>query len=434
MKKPAANLIAKISRDKFFQASFWVFLGTGFLSFGNYLYHFLMGRMLEVSLYGALQSIISVLYILSVPTLTMTLVIVKYVSAHKGRGEYDMIQNLYSFAISKLLLYGSIVLGILVAASPLIQSFLHLPSLFLALLLPVSFFINLFYLLNKSMLQGLSSFFKFSVLNFLEASAKIFFAVLLVYLGFKVEGAYGAIVLSIIAALIISTVYLRGVVKAGVNLRAKYVQAGELLKFALPTFVTSLSLISLFTTDVILARHFFPGVESGYYSALSVLGKIVYFAASPIVLVLFPMISENHARGESYHRLLKLGALFTFLVTGFVTAVYFLIPEFMVLTLFGEKYLEISGLLGMFGVFIALLSLAGLFANFYLSINKTFPSYIILSAAVLQIILLFIYNETLAEIIWVSITVTFLLLISLLLYYPRAKFANKKNIHNSSGV
>ena len=395
------------------------------MSFGNYLYHFLMGRMLGVALYGALESIISALYILSVPTLTMTLVIVKFVSSHKGKGEHELVQSLYSFAASKLLFYGAIVLGVLVIASPLIQSFLHLPSLSLAFLLPVSFFINLFYFLNKSILQGLSSFFKFSVLNFTEAIVKILFAVSLVYLGFRVEGAYGAIVLSIAVALFVSYFYLKGVVKIGLNRKAKYVHTGDLLKFALPTFITSLALTSLFTIDVILARHFFPGVESGFYSALSILGKIVYFAVSPIVLVLFPMISEHHARGESYQRLLVLGIVFTFLISGFITLVYFLTPSFMVLTLFGDKYLAITNMLGIFAVFVALLSLAGLLANFYLSIHKTTPSYIVAAGAILQIIFIFIYHKTLSEIIWVSLIATFLLLISLLLYYPRAK--NAKN-------
>ena len=424
MRKLTASLISKIAKDQFLSATFWVFLGTGLMSFGNYLYHFLMGRMLGISLYGALESIISVLYIISVPSLTMTLVIVKFVSSHKGKGEHALVQSLYSFVLGKLMLYGSIALGILVLASPFIQSFLHLPSLLLALLLPVSFFINLFYFLNKSILQGLSSFFKFSVLNFIEAIVKILSAVVLVYLGFKVEGAYGAFVLSIAAALIISRIYIKDIVKTIVTKKATYPYVADLLKFSIPTFVTSLALISLFTTDVILARHFFPGVESGYYAALSVLGKIVYFAVSPIVLVLFPMISEHHARGESYKRLLVLGTIFTLLISALITLIYFFAPEVMILALFGEKYLSIANMLGIFAVFVALLSLAGLFANFYLSIHKTSPSYIVAAAAVFQIILIFLFHKNLAEIIWVSIIITFLLLISLLLYYPHA--ASKK--------
>lgn len=420
MGKLTASLISKIVKDQFFSATFWVFLSTSFMSFGNYLYHFLMGRMLGISLYGALESIISALYILSVPTLTMTLVIVKFVSRHKGRGEHALVQGLYSFILNKLLIYGSIFLAILIVASPFVKSFLHLPSIWLALLLPLSIFVNLFYFLNKSILQGLSSFFKFSVLNLIEAIVKVFFAVILVYLGFRVEGAYGAVVMSILIVLIVSFIYIKGVVKVGISAKTNYVHAGDLLKFALPTFITSLALISLFTTDVILARHFFPGIESGYYSALSVLGKIVYFAVSPVVLVLFPMISEYHARGESYKRALFLGVLFTLLLSGFITLIYFFVPEFMILMLFGERYLAIANMLGIFAVFVALLSLVGLFANFYLSIYETSPSYIVAVGAILQIILIFLYHNNLSEIIWVSIIITFLLLIFLLLYYPHA--------------
>lgn len=414
-------LVKKIISDKFLSATFWVFLGAGVMNIGNYLYHLLMGRMLGVSLYGALESMISALYILSVPTLTMTLVIVKFVSSHKGRGEHALISGLYNYILNKLLIYGSIILIILLIASPYIQSFLHLPSILLAFLLPLSFFINLFYFLNKSILQGISSFFKFSVLNFLESIVKVFFAILLVYLGFRVEGAYGAVVVSIILALLVSVFYIKGVVKIGIARGSNYLHGRDLLKFSLPTFITSLALTSIFTTDVILARHFFPGVESGYYSALSVLGKIVYFAVSPIVLVLFPLISEHHARGQSYSRFLILGTAFTLLISGFITLIYFSAPEFMIMLLYGEKYLSIAGMLGIFAVFIALLSLAGLFANFYLSILRTTPSYIVATAAILQIVLIFLFHKNLSEIIWVSIIITFLLLIVLLLYYPRVK-------------
>lgn len=421
MKKLTARLISKIVKDQFLSATFWMFLGIGFMNVGNYLYHLLMGRMLGVSLYGALESIISALYILSVPTLTLNLVIVKYVSSYKGRGEHESIYGLYNYILRRLLIFGLLISIIFVIISPLVQTFLHLPSITLALLLPLGFFLNLFYFLNKSLLQGMSSFFKLSLLNFIEALVKLFFAILLVYLGFKVEGAYGAAVISIILASVVSFFYIKDIVKIHLVHAVEYLHGRDLLKFSLPTFITSLSLISIFTTDVILARHFFPGAGSGYYSALSVLGKIVYFAAAPIVLVLFPMISEYHAKGESYERLLVLGTSFTLIIAGFITLVFFLAPEFMVLLLFGTKYLVIANMLGLFGIFISLLSLSSLFANFYLSIHRTSPSFIVGGAAILQIILIILYHKTLGEIIWVSVITAFLLLFTLLLYYPHAK-------------
>lgn len=421
MKKLTTKIISKIVKDKFLSAAFWMFLGAGFMNVGNYLYHLLMARMLGVSLYGALESIISALYIISVPTLTINLVIVKYVSSHKGRREHELIGSLYSYVLKKLLFFGSLIFMVLLATSGVIKSFLHLPSSILVILLALSFFINLFYFLNKSMLQGVSSFFKLSVLNFFESFIKVSLAVLLVYLGFKAEGAYAAIIISIIIPLFFSYIYIKDIVRAQSSIQQKYLYARDLLKFSLPTFLTSFALISMFTTDVILVRHFFPGAASGYYSALSVLGKIIYFAVSPIVLVLFPMISEHHAKGESFQRILILGTVITFAFSFLITLIFFFAPESMILLLFGKRYLLIANMLGLFGIFVSLLSLVSLFANFYLSIHKTFPSYMVGFAAIMQVILISIFHKNLFEIIFVSLGITFLLLISLLLYYPRAK-------------
>ncbi len=417
MRKFMGNLISKIMKDQFFSATFWVFLGTGFLNFGNYLYHLLMGRMLGVALYGALESMISVLYILSVPTITLTLVIVKFVSSFKGKGEYSSISDFYNYILEKLILYGSILLIVLILISPLVKSFLHLPSLLLALLLPISFFFNLIYSLNKSILQGLSSFFKFSILSFAETVVKVIFAIFLVYMGFKVEGAYAAIILSIILSLFLSHFYIKNTLKIGFKRSRGLIHKKELLEFTLPTFVTTLSLTSLFTTDVVLVRHFFPGAESGYYSALSVLGKIIYFASYPVVLVIFPIISEYHSRGEKYTRFLFLGFSLILLISLFITSIYFLAPDFMVSILFGEKYFRIASLLGIFGIFITLYSLCVLLSNFYLSIHKTKTSLLICFAAILQIILIYLFHQNLSQVIWISIFTTFLLLILLLIYY-----------------
>src|SRR5688572_28322626 len=129
------KLLNKVKSNSFISASFWVFLGTGFLNFGNYLYHLLMGRMLGPDKYGALEGAISLLYILFVPTITLSLVVVKYVAEYLGKKDKEDIQNLYNYLFSRILVYGSIITIVLLAASPFISSFLHLPSINIAILL-----------------------------------------------------------------------------------------------------------------------------------------------------------------------------------------------------------------------------------------------------------------------------------------------------------
>jgi len=416
------GLFKKTFANKFLSATIWVFLGTGFLNFGNYFYHLLMGRMLGVSLYGALESLISLLYILFVPTLALTFIIVKFVSRYKGKADYESVSSFYNFLLGKILIFGAITCGILLILSPFLKNFLHLSSVFLVFMLIITFFINLVYVLNKSTIQGLSSFANFTILSFIETGVKLLLGILLVYLGYKVEGAFGAIGIGLLLALVVSLVLIKKVSKFDFSLNRDFAHKKDLLKFAFPTFITTLALTSMFTTDVILVRHFLSSSNSGYYSALSVLGKIIYFAASPIVLVIFPMASENHAKGEKYTKFLLWGFLITLFICSLITLIYFTESKLMISALFGLKYIAISQYLGLFAIFISLYTLCSLFANFYLSIHKTITSIPVGFASILQILLIIFFHQSIAQVIWVSIVVEFLLLIFLLLYYPRAKY------------
>lgn len=415
------KLLNKVKSNNFISASFWVFLGTGFLNFGNYLYHFLTGRMLGPVQYGALEGVISLLYILFVPTVTLSLVVVKYVAEYLGKKEKNEIQLLYDYLLSKLFIYGSIFTIILLIASPFITSFLHLPTVNIAVLLAITFFVNLFYILNKSVLQGMTNFFKFSFLNFIETFIKLLFGVGLVYLGFAANGAFAGIGLGLLMAFLISYVFLKGEIKQKLKLKVDFKRKNEIFKFAIPTFITTLALTSFFTTDVILVRHFFHGAESGFYSALSVLGKVIYFAGAPVILVVFPLASEYYAKGERYEKFLYQGLGVIISICVVITSLYFAFPRFVVSLLFTPEYAPIAELLGVFAVFISIYTICALIANFYLSIHKTTSSYFVAAAAILQIVLINYFHKNLSEVIWMSTLSCIVLLISLLLYYPHAK-------------
>src|SRR3990167_10117453 len=103
--------------------------GNGFFNAGNYFYHLLMGRMLGPESYGVLESTISFLYILSVPFMTLTLIIVKFVSAYKGKQDYKSISGFYFYLRKNLFIFGLIATLIILLLSPIIISLLHLPSI-----------------------------------------------------------------------------------------------------------------------------------------------------------------------------------------------------------------------------------------------------------------------------------------------------------------
>jgi O-antigen/teichoic acid export membrane protein len=267
----------------------------------------------------------------------------------------------------------------------------------------------------------MTKFFKFSFLSVVDTFIKLMFAVILVYIGLSTIGGFAGIGVGLLVGLVISWGFLKGNVKGNFSLKSDFKEKKVLLNFAIPTFITTLALTSFFTTDIILVRYFFGAVESGLYSSLSVLGKIIYFASSPVTLVVFPLASEYYAKKLNYQKIFIQGLCVVLIICSIITAAYFVVPDLMMSALFGNDYSAITPLMGPFAVFISIYTVCALFANFYLSIHKTAVSYIVSLAAVLQITLICFFHKDLLEIIWVSILSCVVLLISLLLYYPHAK-------------
>lgn len=411
-------MIKKIVNSEFFKASFWVFLATGVLNVGNYFYHLIMGRMLGPESYGVLESVISLFYIISIPFVPLTLVIVKFVSAYKGKQDKVGIASFYNYMRNKVLFYGLITTFILLILSPVIMSFLHLSNIYFPIFISLGFLIGLLAMLVKGTLQGIFNFFALFVANTVEIVSKLVIAIVLVYFGFKALGAIFAVVASFFMGFIIAFYFLK---KEKFAESKNFIGGKEIFKYSVPVFLTSLGLTSLFTTDIILVRNLFSGVDSGYYAALSVLGKIIFFGTFPVTMVLFPLVSERHAASKDYKNLLLISTILTVLIAGLIVSIYYLFPEMMVNLLFGEKFIKIAPLLAIFGVFIAIYSLSSLLANFYLSIHKTKVSIPVVFASVLQILLISVFHGSLLEVIYMSIISAAFLLLFLIIYYPFAK-------------
>lgn len=412
------NNILRIALDtisnSFFKATVWVFIGTGVMNIGNYLFHLLMGRLLGPIEYGVIESVIAFSYLLSVPLMTLNLIIVKHISSYKGNNDYESIASFYNFIKRLFLRQGLFLCIILVLVSPFITSFLHLSSNILSILLVAFVFVGLFSGLGKGTLQGMSNFFGMAIVNTVEAVTKITIAVILVVAGLKSQGGLFGIVVASALAYGASTLFLKQITKQKIKPFADKHLVG---KYTIPTFLTTLSITSLFSTDILLARHFLGPQQAGFYAALSILGKVVFFAVSPVSLVMFPFISERNARGEKYTRILFGSLGLTIVGSACVVILYYLFPDIVVSLLFGKSFVRIASYVWLFGVFIAIYSVCYLLANFFLSIRKTIPSYLIAGAAILQIIGIYLFHNGISEIIMVSIIITFLLLISLLLYY-----------------
>lgn len=371
----------------------------------NYLYHLIMGRMLGPVDYGILASLFSILYVVGIVPTSTSVAIVKFISSSKKMSEIATIYR----SIDKLVLRLSVTLSALtLVSSPFIARFLNIDNVLLVVLISPILFISLITLVNQATSQGILKFMGFVFPNFVASAAKLAFGVLLVILGFSVFGAMVGVVVSGVLAYFVSVPYVRKIREIK-NFDTGY-DLKPFFKYSLPVFFQALAFTSIFTTDVILVKHFLSPFEAGIYASLSTLGKIVFFASSPIASVMFPVVAGKSARGEKYMKVFWGAFGLTFAVSAAVVVVYYFFSDFAISVLYGGAYLSAAPDLVWMGLFILVYTLATLLVNFALSLGKTRVIWFPVIAAIGQGILIWIFHSDVKEIIQASLVIcTFML-------------------------
>ncbi len=408
------TIIKRFTKSQLLTGSLIMMIGGLITGFGNYLFHLLMGRMLGPVDYGILASLISLLYLLSIPVGTLNLVIVKFVSTLKGQKKLGAVGSFFKVVNQKVFFLGLAMLLVYFILNPILTSFLHLNSSLPLIIIGGIALIVIMTMINRATLQGLLRFNYLAASNVSEIVVKLPCAVLLVIWGLKVNGALLAIVIGGMVAYSFSLFPLRQLLAA--KTKSSVFAKKEILSFAVPVFLSTLAFTSLYTTDIILVRHFLIAQQAGFYAALATLGKIIYFVSLPIILVLFPMVAERHANGQHYRPLLFASSALVGLAGFGITLIYFLFPGLMVKTLFGSDYLPAASNLGAFAIFLSLYSFSFLLVNFNLSIDRTKVVLLPIVAAILQIILISLFHQNIGQIISISIGITVFLLFSLLIF------------------
>lgn len=380
----------------------------------NYLFHLIIGRLLGPIDYGILASLFSLLYILSIVPSSSSFAIVKYIASAKDEEEISYV----FYSIKKYVQFISYFLVILfILISPLVAAFLHVDQIVNVILLaPILYFV-VNTITYQATLQGLLLFWAQSLPIVISSFGKFVFSIVLVLFGLKVFGAMFGILFSSIVAYYVAKYIADVKVKKIYLVNKKYnYNIRELNKYGFSIFINALAFTSIFTTDVILAKHFLPEFDAGLYASLSTLGKIIFFAAQPITSVMFPMVSKKRSNGEKYRSVFLLALITTIFVSFSVLTIYWFFPKITIRILFGKEYIMAAGALVYMGVFDALYSISYFISNYLLSIGKTKIVLVPVIVSIMQVLFIFKYHSSIIQIINVSIYITLLMLIVISVY------------------
>ncbi len=434
-----------LRRDRpFVVASGMLFTTTLLASAINYVYHFLMGRMLGPAEYGIIGALFSVIYFIGATLNTVQTVAAKFVSVLRAKAENSKMGWLLHRISSKMLLLGVGVSLAFVFGATFIGDFLAMPARHVVTFSTA--FILIFVLFGlRGFLQGVQKFRSLSVSIIIESIARLAIALGLVALGYGVFGALISYGIAVAVSVAFSFVTLSKLWKSA----EKYnINSKEVYSYSIPVLIAMVVITAAYTLDVFLAKHFFDPVTAGHYAAAGLLSKIIFFGSVSIAQVMFPKISEMHAARQNYDGVFKkaLGAVVA--ISAAATAAYYLFPEFLVSVFFGPAYADVIPVVGMFSLAIGILSVNFVFISYFLSINKTGFMPLLLLFVAAELAGIWLWHSSMQQIIMIIATTMFTLLLSLIAYFLIIKsqhdkanrgFANNfatqnENLNNNTGL
>jgi O-antigen/teichoic acid export membrane protein len=400
-------MIQRIKNNAFAMNSAILFGGSMAANILNYFFHLVIGRMVSVEIYGEVESITSLISILGVPAMTLTLIATKYASRAKADKNPAESREIMKYLNKKVLQYGLPLFFLALLFTPYVKNFINISNSWAIILLWLMMLLSFLSAVSGGMLTGWQKFKDSSWIAILSAVIKLTSAIIIIKLGFELNGAIGGFLLGALAAYIASLWVLKLIWKkeklSGKKENVLPIDFGSIKKYILPTFFATLAINILGSADMVLAKHNLDALSAGQYGALTIVSKIIFFATGIIATVLFSMSAEkNHQKGDS-SKILKQASFLIFIASVSAIFIYFLFPNLVLGLLFGGKYNAVSSYLGWFAILVALYSFVNLIIQYLLSINSAKFVYGSAAISVLLIPAILLFGNNIHAILEIAI-------------------------------
>ncbi len=178
MNSPLKTLSHKLSNNELVKGSITLFLLLNLFNFLHYVFQFSMARLLGPIEYGAFAALMSIVYLLAIPSEAVQLIASRYTSLLQPENNLGKIKGL----IKKLMVRGITTSVILYLASiPVLILFSRVLDIDLGATFFMSTFVFFAFIapINRGVLQGQKRFLGVGIVSVVEALIKVIVAIIL---------------------------------------------------------------------------------------------------------------------------------------------------------------------------------------------------------------------------------------------------------------
>ena len=232
--------------------------GNLLASFGSYLFHLISGRLLTPAEYGLLESVIALLYLLTVFSQSLSFAVVDRLS----RLSQEKVGGAIGGLGRKAILISMLVFMLLILLAPFWQNFLHFDNSIIYWLFAAQGLLSFLPVVYTAAAQARLKWFLFVALSVVPVYLKTLAALVLVKLGLGVNGAFGGFLVQSIITIILGYILIKRLWPDRID---SVEDNKNFWSFLGLSMLANVFLASLYSTDILFVRHFFDAEAVGIY-------------------------------------------------------------------------------------------------------------------------------------------------------------------------
>jgi O-antigen/teichoic acid export membrane protein len=388
----------EILRGHVVRGSAILLLSTALVAATNLFYNLLLARMLGASSFGHASALYTLLMMVTAITFSFQIVTSKFVARNP---ETAVRAQIYATMLRRAWQVGLGVATLVVLGSAYLKSYFNLPAQHDLVLLAFAAGVYIPLGVRRGRMQGCYQFRGLAINVVVEVAVKLGGALLFLHFGMGVTGVMTAVLLSIVAAYIVSAPGAQYRAKPGL---VKIAPFGEGMQ-AVMYFIGQVILSDI---DILLVKHFFPPPEAGIYAAVALVGRVVFMLSWSVVSSMFP-VSASHTEDQGGRSVLYTALLLVGTVTSAFIVAVALAPEALWSVLLGKAFLlgtaSFSGLLTEYAFMTGIYCIAVVVMMYEISRRIGTAAWVQLGASVLLTGAIWRYHNSLSQVIVVQLFV-----------------------------
>lgn len=362
---------------------------------GNYILNLYFGRVLTPAAFSDANLMVTFLFTLTSIALVLQLVAARFIARSDELGFPGDSDALAKKLRLIALLSGLLTGAVLAIAAPFWSALFHTASTLPFVILGIGIPFWLVQAVGRGVMQARLAFAPLALSFIVEMITRLGLGVLLVSLGFGVEGATVALTMSfIVTCVLVTLTSLSRNTRTGTGIRGAEVRA-----YAALVSILLVGQIIANNSDIFIAKAVFTPTDAGIYAAVALVGRAVFFLAWSVATVLFPEAARRQASGRESSGILR-GGILAVVGIGLVCTLGALWIGGPVLgVVLGPAYADLSVPLAAYAAVTTLFAIGNLVASYRLSQSHVTESWILLGASLLQLALLLVWNSDMLTLI-----------------------------------